>query len=88
MLLQNGKNGIPQLISCFVKNAAVNWDSSKKILSVFTEQHEWLLGSFHTDTHVIFMKICLHHKQSTDSSYLLCKYYETEPNEFQSVSLP
>ena len=82
------KNGIPQLISCFVKNAAANWNSSKKILSVFTEQHEWLLGSFHTDTHVIFMKNCLHHKQSTDSSYLLCKYYETEPNELRVLVSP
>ena len=80
------KKGIPQLISCFVKNATVNWDSSKKILSVFTEQHEWLLGS--NEMHVIFMKNCLHYKQSTDSSFLLCKYYKTEPNEFRVLLSP
>ena len=77
------KEGIPQFISCFVKSATVNWDSSKKMLSVFTEQHEWLLGPNNCA-----MKICLHHKQSTDSSFLLCKYYEFEKNNFRVLVSP
>ena len=80
------KKGIPQFIFRYVKNAAVNCDSSKKMLIVFTEQHEWLLG--HENMHVMFMKNCLHYKQSTDSSFLLCKYYKTEPNEFRVLVSP
>ena len=53
------------------------------MLSVFTEHHEWLLGHNFPCT-----KICLHHKQSTDSIFLLCKYYETEPNEFRVLVSP
>ena len=38
-------------------------------MSIFTDQHEWLLGPNEKS----FMKIWLHHKHSTDHRVVLCK---------------
>ena len=59
-------------------------DESNISMSIFTDQHEWLLGRNEKS----FMKIWLHHKHSNDHRLVFCMYDDTKMINFRLLVSP
>ena len=74
-----------EVITQFFSGSIQMMDESNISMSIFTDQHEWLLGPNEKS----FMKIWLHHKHSTtDQRVVFCIYEGTKMNNFRLLVSP